>query len=194
MEQHEILSDRLQGMLVAPRPEFLATTDERMVSTRLTELRNGLDADADAELIERIHRLQGLITWQVKTAYHERLTAFYEHLQDSQQAIDILTEQYNAYVRIRQAATHSYVGYDAPIKRMRTRVREVSERIDLLMARQGHLLEQVAIRELEARSRRLEGYEERARYALADSYDRATAAQAVPENPESENEPAGAGE
>jgi hypothetical protein len=194
VEQHEILSDRLQAMLVAPRPDFLATTDERVVSARLAQLREGLDADADAELIERIGRLQGLITWQVKTAYHERLTEFYEHLEDSQQAIDQLTEQYNAYVRIRQAATHSYVGYDAPIKRMRTRVREASDRIDLLMARQGHLLEQVAIRELEARSRRLEGYEERARYALADSYDRATSAQAALESPESKDEPAGAGE
>ncbi len=181
LEQHEILSDRLQSMLVAPRPEFLATTGERVVSARLEALREGLDADADAELIERIGRLQGLITWQVKTAYHERLTAFYGHLQDSQQAIDLLTEQYDAYVRVRQAATHSYVGYDRTIKRLRTRVGEASSRIDRLMARQGYLLEQVAIRELEARSRRLEGYEERARYALADSYDRATAAQAAVE-------------
>ena len=106
-----------------------------------------------------------------------RLTRFYEHLADSQQAIDLLTERYNGYVRMRQAATHSYVGFDAPISRMRNRVSEASARIDLLMARQGRMLEQVAVRELENRVRRLEGYEERARYALADSYDRATAAQ-----------------
>ena len=191
MEQHELLSDRLQGMLVAPRPDFLATTEERVLSARLAKLREGLDAEMHAGMIERIERLQGLVTWQVKTAYHERLTAFYEHLQDSQQAIDLLTEQYNAYVRIRQAATHSYVGYNAPIKRLRTRVREAHDRIELLMARQGHLLEQVAIRELETRSRRLEGYEERARYALADSYDRATAAQAAAETAATADVPAG---
>jgi tetratricopeptide (TPR) repeat protein len=179
LEQHQILADRLQDMLVAPRPEFLATTGERTLSIRLSRLREGLDSTADAALIERIGRLQGLVTWQVKTTYHERLTEFYEHLADSQQAIDVLTERYNAYVRVRQAATHSYVGYDTPINRMRTRVKEASARIDLLMARQGRMLEQVAISELENRVRRLEGYEERARYALADSYDRATAAQAA---------------
>jgi hypothetical protein len=179
LEQHQILSDRLQGMLVAPRPDFLATTEERSLSLRLAQLAEGLDAETDAALVTRIRRLQGLVTWQTKTTYHERLTEFYEHLEDSQQAIDILTERYDAYVRVRQAATHSYVGYEIPIKRMRTRVRDASARIELLMARQGRMLEQVAVRELEKRVRRLEGYEERARYALADSYDRATAAQAA---------------
>ena len=42
------------------------------------------------------------------------------------------------------------------------------------MARQGRLLELVAIDELVARRERLETYEDQARYALADSYDRAT--------------------
>jgi len=179
LEQHQILSDRLQGLLVAPRPEFLATTEERTTSLQLDALRAGLDEETDAALIARIERLQGLLTWEVKTNYHDRLTEFYGHLQDSQVAIDELTRQYDAYVRVRQAATHSYVGYDIPIKRMRTRVEAGLARIDLLMARQGRMLEQVAVRELESRVRRLESYEERARYALADSYDRATAAQAA---------------
>jgi hypothetical protein len=52
------------------------------------------------------------------------------------------------------------------------------------MARQGHVLEVVAINELQARRRRLETYRNQARFALADSYDRATQIQArrtVPE-------------
>ena len=59
------------------------------------------------------------MTWNLKTEYHERLTRFYEHLQESQQPVDELTAQYDEFVRVRQAATHSYVGYDAPIKRLR---------------------------------------------------------------------------
>ena len=50
-------------------------------------------------------------------------------------------------------------------------------RPDLQEATVEQGLEQVAIAELELRSRRLEDYEVRARYAMADSYDRATAAQ-----------------
>ena len=86
--------------------------------------------------------------------------------------------EYDQYVRTRQAATHSYEGYDGPISRLRAGVGTSVERVDMLMARQGHLLEVVAIEELVARRERLEGYRDKARFALADSYDRATQAQA----------------
>jgi hypothetical protein len=46
------------------------------------------------------------------------------------------------------------------------------------MARQGHLLELVAIDQLMARRDHLENYGDKARFALADSYDRATQSQA----------------
>jgi hypothetical protein len=46
------------------------------------------------------------------------------------------------------------------------------------MARQGYVLEVVAIDELIVRRSRLENYGDKARFALADSYDRATQAQA----------------
>ena len=35
LEQHELLEKRLQGMLVAPRPDFLATADERLTADAL---------------------------------------------------------------------------------------------------------------------------------------------------------------
>jgi tetratricopeptide (TPR) repeat protein len=180
LEQHGLLSERLQGMLVAPRPEFLATTDERQLIAQLQRIEEQMDPTVDgpdAALLARVRRLQGLVTWSLKTEYHERLTQFYEDLDASQEAIDFLTEQYNAFVRVRQAATHSYEGYEAPIRRLYARVGEANARIDLLMARQGHLLEQVAVRELEIRVDRLESHQDQARYALANSYDRATEAQ-----------------
>jgi len=73
---------------------------------------------------------------------------------------------------------HSYVGYDAPISRLRTHVGSALEQVDMLEARQGALIETVAINELKARAERLEAYQSQARYAVADSYDRATKAQA----------------
>ena len=57
------------------------------------------------------------------------------------------------------------------------RVQSAQRRVERIMARQGHLLEQVAVRELEIRKERLRGYQRQARYALADSYDRAARAQ-----------------
>jgi hypothetical protein len=86
--------------------------------------------------------------------------------------------KYEAFVRARQAATHSYMGYDVPISRLRRRVNDALQKITLVMARQGRLLEMVAITELGVRRDRIEAYRNQARYAVADSYDRATRAQA----------------
>jgi hypothetical protein len=93
----------------------------------------------------------------------------------------VLAQQYERYVRSRQAATHSYVGYEKPIDNLRVQVETAVNQIDALMARQGRELELMAIDELLARRGRLEGYGDKARFALADSYDRATQAQAQAE-------------
>jgi hypothetical protein len=96
-------------------------------------------------------------------------------------AIEVLEAEHIAFVRARQAAVHSFEGYETPIGRLRTRVAEAVGKVNLLMARQGRLLERVAIDELVARRERLETYEDQARFALADSYDRATRERALAE-------------
>ena len=85
--------------------------------------------------------------------------------------------------RVQALQTLSYVGYGKPISRLRVHAANAIEKIDLLMKRQGHLLEAVAIDELIARRSRLENFGDKARFALADSYDRATQAQARREAP-----------
>ena len=76
-------------------------------------------------------------------------------------------------MRARQAATHSYVGYDAGIARLRDRVDAALQRVTIVMARQGHAIETVAIDQLRTRRERLVAQQTQARYAVADSYDRA---------------------
>jgi hypothetical protein len=76
-------------------------------------------------------------------------------------------------VRSRQAATQSYKGYDKALASLLRRVREARGKVSTLMARQGRILEAMAIQELEQRRARLEEYQVQARFALAESYDRA---------------------
>ena len=45
------------------------------------------------------------------------------------------------------------------------------------MARQGYMLEVMALNELTTRRQRLEEFQVKARFAMADSYDRATNSQ-----------------
>ena len=177
IEQHKLLEQRLRGLLVAPRPDFLATADERLVSEQLSSLDRALGGaegqQADA-LRERIRRLQGVITFQLRTQYDDRLAKFNRHLAELSAAIDVLNARYESFVRARQAAVHSYEGYDTPIARLRTHVSGSLAKVNQLLARQGHIIELVAIDVLTARRERLAQYQDQARYALADSYDRAT--------------------
>ena len=181
MEQRDNLDRRLQAILIAPRPELLATADERILQQRIHALETAVQASNDpqaAALQERIQRLKGVLTWTLRTEYHERLTQAHKHLRELNDDVAILRARYDAFVRTRQAAVHSYVGYDLPINRLRTRVREALQEVNTLIARQGQLIETVAINELKARGQRLEVYQTQARYAVADSYDRATKTQA----------------
>ncbi len=180
-EQRKHVDQRLQQMLIIPNSDALATSEERRVAVRLeqlaSELQNLNDPESEA-LRRRLGRLRGALTWNVETQYHQRLTEAHEHLRELNEDMEILTARYDAFVRARQAATHSYVGYEIPINRLRVRVGEALERLELLMAQQGYLLESVAIDELTGRRERLEAYQNQARFAFADSYDRAAKAQA----------------
>jgi tetratricopeptide (TPR) repeat protein len=182
LEQHKAMARRLQGMLTAPRPDFLATHEERELAARIDRLEHRIAGPGGASTEatqQRILRLRGVITWALRTEYHERLTEFDRNVRELQAAIDVLDRQYHAFVRVRQAATHSYVGYDDTIRNLRGRVRKALGEINVLMARQGRMLELVAIDELRVRRERLVNYQNQARFALADSYDRATKAQAA---------------
>ena len=179
-EQQKLLNQRLQSLLVVPRPDFLATTEERALTERLEQLDKALEGDNGAVadgLRQRIQRLRGIVIWSLWTEYPERLTVFDRHLTELNDAMAVMTAKYEAFVRARQAATHSYEGYDTSLARLRTHVGESREKVERLMARQGHLIEVAAIDELTARRERLESYRDKARYAMADSYDRAAKAQ-----------------
>lgn len=181
LEQRKHLDAQLQKLLVAPRPELLATADEHAWAGRLTALEAKLpelEGEGALALRARIDRLRGVLTWAIETQYPERLTDAHRHLRELNTDVEALTAQYDAFVRARQAAAHSYVGYDGRIRGLRARIGEALERVARLMSRQGHRLETVAINELAVRRDLLETYQNRARFAFADSYDRAAKAQA----------------
>jgi tetratricopeptide (TPR) repeat protein len=175
LEQRKHLAERLQTMLTAPRPDYLATAEERNAGERIALIEKQLgnsDSSESLALRQRATRLRGVLTWRLETEYQERLTAAYKHLNELNTQVDALTRQYDAFVRTRQAATHSYVGYNDQIAQLRERARRALERVDTLMARQGHMIETVAINQLQARRERLMAQQIQARYGVADSYDR----------------------
>jgi hypothetical protein len=183
MEQRNHLQQRLQQLLIEPRPDLLATADERIALESIRQIEAHLQKTQGgdvSQLQQRVRRLKGALTWTLYTSYPERLTEAHEHLNALNADVAVLTKQYQQFVRTRQAAEHSYIGYGDTISRLRTRAAEALQAVNQLMAKQGHLIETVAIDELKTRRARLEVYQTQARYAVADSYDRAAKVQASP--------------
>jgi len=177
LEQRDRIEKRLKNMLVVPRPDYLATSHERIFGGQIglleKELANrGTAIPGGTET--RINRLKGVLHWNIYTDYDRRFTEAHEHLRDLNHEVDQLKRQYTAFVRTRQAATQSYEGYDDMISRQRFRIREARETVKELMARQGHMLETMAVNELAKRHERLAEFQIKARFAMAESYDRAT--------------------
>src|SRR5437867_1168028 len=158
LEQRKHLGERLQAILTAPRPGDLATAEERMADDSIALIEKRLGDSKRPEslaLRERAERLRGVLTWRLITEYPERLTAAYAHLKELNANVEELTRQYDSFVRTRQAATHSYAGYDARMERLRGSVRDALQRVELLMDQQGKMIETVAINQLQARRDRL---------------------------------------
>jgi hypothetical protein len=180
LEQRDRIEQRLKNMLVVPRPDYLATSRERIFSEQIGLLEQRLssgDSTVPESFAARIKRLRGMLHWNIYMEYDQRFTEAYLHLLDLDHEVNLMKNQYTAFVRTRQAATQSYEGYDDVIRRQRIRIREAGEKVKELMARQGHMLETMAVSELTKRRQRLAEFQIKARFAMADSYDRATRAQ-----------------
>jgi len=180
LEQRNNLATKLKNMLISPRPEYLATSTERQALDTIIALDQIKAAHPELinkEVAYRTNRLRGAILWQVRSEYDQRLTDAYNNLISLDEIIKELKIRYNSFIRTRQAATQSYEGYIIPIRQLRTRLFAAQRKLKGGMAKQGRLLETMAINELDRRRKRLEEYQIKARFALAESYDRATKAQ-----------------
>ncbi|MBE9516337.1 MAG: tetratricopeptide repeat protein [Proteobacteria bacterium] len=178
VEQRDNLENKLQAMLIAPRPQFLATVSERIYGRRVALMeRRVKHLGIDSEPRQRVDRLRGALNWNINSGYHDRLTNAFKRLRQLDGVVADLKQTYRSFVRTRQAATQSYEGYDDTLNTMRIKVLEAQERVKTVMLRQGHMLETMAVNELDLRRKRIEGDQVKARFALAESYDRAQKAQ-----------------
>ena len=182
IEQRDLIEKRLKAMLSSPRPDHLMTSDELILANTIDRIKGQFQSENQAEseaFQERLERLEGVLVWQIQTDYDRRLTKAFHHVHALNKDIAQLQTQYESFVRMRQAATQSYRGHFETIRGLRQKVLAALSQVDMLAARQGHLLEVMAINELSKRRDRLDEFVVKTRFALADSYDRAARAQGL---------------
>lgn len=180
MEQRDRLDQRLKQLLIVRRPNHLATANERAMLDSINKIKVYLDSNPQHktdEVVSRVERLSGVLHWTINSEYSKRLTETYKHFYELERHIDELNQVYKSFIRTRQAATQSYEGYQIPIRHLRTKLQQAKLKLTGVMARQGRMLETMAVNELDRRRQRIDDYQIKARFALAESYDRATKAQ-----------------
>jgi hypothetical protein len=180
LEQRDRIEQQLNAMVSAPRPDLLITADERSMSEQLEHLGKLVtpqNDEAGSRLGERIRRLQGVLLWKITTEYDARFAAARKQLAELNQELEALSGQRTAFVSTRHAVTESYQGYGLLIRRQRILIKAAREKVRLLMQGEGRVLETMAVNELSNRRDRLEEFRTKARFGLADSYDRAAKAQ-----------------
>src|SRR5438270_3863568 len=85
LDQRTQLRNRLQAMLTAPRPDYLATADERSAADRIALIEKKLGNSHGPEALalrQRAEHLHGTLTWRLETEYNDRLTAATLHLSE----------------------------------------------------------------------------------------------------------------
>src|SRR6188508_38613 len=73
LEQRKHLSERLQSMLTAPHPDYLATAEERIAGERIAAIEKQLGDSDNPETLalrQRAARLRGALTWRLETEYN----------------------------------------------------------------------------------------------------------------------------
>jgi hypothetical protein len=137
----------------------------------------------DAKMRSRLKQRQSLDdkirnTLALPKPENENLLAIaHKHLQDIDDDANNLKSAYASFVSLRQSVTQNYQGYDDQIRQLKIRVADSMQKVNALMTRQGHTLEVMAVNDLGQRRKHLQDYQAHARFALADSYERASKAQ-----------------
>ena len=196
LEQRDRIEQQLQAMQKAPRPDLLVTAGEQIMSEQLAHLEKIVTPQSDEagqRFGERLKRLRGVLEWSWYAEYDKRYEDARTHLRELDQELNALNRQHRDFARTRQTAVESYQGYGDLMRRLRREIKAVApvsapasistllrsaarEKVRALIERQGRVLETMAVNELTRRRDRLEEFRVKARFALADSYDRASKA------------------
>ena len=114
--------------------------------------------------------VQRRLNWKI---YGGGKNSFEDYTRQLDAGDETLVNTYASLNRVRKAAIQSYEGYGDQIRQFRNHMRESREKLKPLLARQAHVLEVMAINELEQRRKRIEEYQVQAGTALSESYARA---------------------
>ncbi|HUN93448.1 MAG TPA: tetratricopeptide repeat protein [Burkholderiaceae bacterium] len=157
-----------------------ADAHERELAARLQRVRDALaragDDPAYAAARERYRRVAGALAWQLSDEMVPRLADTKRALQSTGQG---LVEAHRRDAALARAQVDEPAHFDAFAQRiadLQRRIHELMPRVAQLSREQQNVVQELAVAELEHEKERLALYTTQARFALAQTYDRANEA------------------
>jgi len=163
----------------------LADAGERALQERLARVRATLDAlpadgnDADgtrAQAQERYRRVAGALTWQLAQQYPQHRWEAERSLHQLDAALGQAHTRDGQLLAAQKSEPQHFDDLAGRIAALRQRIAQMQPRIEELAQLQQQAVQDVAVAELESERERLDVYMSQARYAIAEIYDRASAA------------------
>ena len=173
-KQRDDIEQQLEEMKSAPRPDLIATAEEKSILKEINRLDRSLRPFRSIKIKNRLDRLRGLANWPIYASYDQRLMSINLNFRRLDEVVANLKKQHDNFMRIRRATTQSYIGHDKLFNTLRKRIKKILKKTASVMAGQGQLLETMAETELVKRRDKIKAMQIKARFAMADSFDRAS--------------------
>ncbi len=184
------LESRLNAIERSEDIVALGTREQQMLWRDLSDMEPQLamlgNDDRAEELRYKQRFLKGLLIWELRKQYHERVFRQRRNIRDLDRELRA-ADRLNLRVRnARDDWPDEFGGQSARVAELINRVATLQSTTEVAFVRQQEYLQSIAIEELTAQRNRLGTYMVQARFSLAAIYDRAAA---VVPAPEAESEP-----
>jgi hypothetical protein len=157
-----------------------ANAQERAALARIDTMKATLRDLPDAEIAERVRRIEGALTWQLA---RELMPRRWVLQRDMQQITATLAEAEQRMTELQAAQRREPQRFEAfatRIAALESRINSDLPRVAALGREQQGVVQQIAIAALMEQKERLTAYTGQARFAIAQLVDRATSADAAP--------------
>jgi thioredoxin-like negative regulator of GroEL len=144
--------------------------------------------EATAQLRDKLKLIKGVLYWDLREAYPERL---YQQRRELKSLDKLLEDSQSLWLRVQEArktAPTTTGDFAQRVTALQARLQALRTRLDAAGVAQENLLAGIAVNELTTQRQRIADYEVQARFALATIYDRA--AEGAPVNGASAPAPA----
>jgi hypothetical protein len=171
-ELERVQSQADAAALASPRErEWLALVQQGKATLAATP-----ESPAAAQARERLRLASGALTWQLATAFPDRVWEAKKSLRTIDQALAQARERDAALQRAQQDEPKRLEGFGGRITGLDQRIKVLIPRVAALTGEQQVAVQDIAVAALERQKERLALYAGQARYAMAQLYDHATVA------------------